>query len=255
MNSGTGEVKFNDDVSVIPFLIEQKKLLRKLIKQTSSKPTAERVHDLRVTIRRLRVVVWLARLDKSMPRFRNLSGELRNLGKVLGNLRQLDVAIEDAKSYRLSISGLKVRRKKARDTVAMALTTKLSDFLEKQLKRLIRLLCERGGVMIRKAASDLLERARALKGRVPGVKKEFHRFRIFIKKVRYTIEAFGYPPGPVKALHDRLGKAHDLEVLQHLIGENEDIKRDEAKYCELAGKVAKPVMRFVCERLEALECA
>lgn len=251
MKSGTGKVQLNGGASIILFLIKQAELLRELIKQTSSKPTVRGVHDLRVTIRRLRVSVWIARRDEEMPRFRNLSEALRNLGGCLGRLRQLDVAIGDAKFYRLSVSGLKVRRKKARHAVARALTPKLNDLLEKKLDRLIRLLYKRGGVKVRKAASDLLERAGALRGRVPVAKEEFHQFRIFVKKVRYAIEALGYPPGPIKTLHDRLGKARDLEALQQLVGKNDAIKRDEAKYCGLAAKIAKPVMRFACECLQA----
>ena len=250
MKRGTGKVQLTGDANIIiPFLIEQKGLLRKLIKQTRPKPATEGVHDLRVAIRRLRVAVWLAKHDTDMPRFRNLSKTLLNLGEILGSLRQLDVAVNDAKSYRLPVSSLKARRKKARADVARTLTLTLGNLLEKELKRLIRFLRKRGDVRMRKAVSELLERAGAFRGRVPGAKEEFHQFRIFIKKVRYTIEIFGYPPGQIKTLHDLLGKAHDLEILQQLAGENDAVKLDEAKYCGLVAKIAKPVMRFARERL------
>jgi CHAD domain-containing protein len=240
------------DAGLIDFVTEQKEGLCKLMKKTGSKKTsAEHVHDIRVAVRRLRVALWLAKRESETPRFRSLSGALRDTGKVLGKLRQLDVAIGDAKSYLLPVSDLKVRQKKVRHEVARALTPQLGDFLEKELGRFLSHLRRQGGTKGRKGASELHDLAHAQRGRVPVAKEEFHQFRIFIKKVRYAIEAFGYPPGPVKVLHDRLGKAHDLEVLQQLVGKNNAIKRDEDRYLRRAAKLAKPVLRFACERLVA----
>ncbi len=229
--------------------------MRKLIKKTKARRTADRIHDLRVAIRRLRVALWLAGHDKEFPRFGALSKSLRNLGKVLGGLRQLDVAIADAKFYRLPAGDLKARRKEARKAADFALAAKPVDVLGKELGRLVRLLNERDGVGAVKGASKLLERVETLKGPEPGEKTEFHLFRIFMKKVRYTIEAFGLQPGRVKTLHDLLGKAHDLEVLQQFVGKNGAVRKDEALYQKRAAKIAGPAVRYARGRLAAAAAA
>jgi len=229
--------------------------LRKLIKKTRARPTADKVHDLRVAVRRLRVAIWLAGHDKEIPRFGALSKSLRNLGKVLGVLRQLDVAIADAKFYRLPVVDLKARRKEARKAADIALAALPVDVLGKELGRLVRLLNERDGGGARKGASKLLERVKTPKALARGSKAEFHEFRIFMKKVRYTIEAFGLQPGRVKTLHDQLGKAHDLEVLQRLVGKNGVVRKDEAMHRKRAAKIAGPAVRYARERLAAVAAA
>lgn len=227
--------------------------MRKLIKKTKAKPATGRVHDLRVCVRRLRTALWLAGHDKKIPRLGALSGSLRNLGKILGGLRQLDVAIADAKFYRLPVGDLKVRRKEARKEADAALAPKLGAALYKKLGRLVRVLNERGGGPL-KGASKLLGRVKTLKGPspAPGAKGEFHLFRIFMKKVRYTIEAFGLKPGPIKTLHDQLGKAHDLEVLQRLVGKNGAVLKDEILFRKRAAKIAGPAVRLARGRLAAI---
>ncbi len=252
MKRKSDKVRLKRKAGITPFISAQAGLLRKLIKKTRMRRTAKRVHDLRVSVRRLRVALWLAGHGKEIPRFGALSKSLRNLGKGLGGLRQLDVAIADAKFYRLPVGDLKVRRKEARKAADVALAPKLGDILEKELGRLVRLLNERDGVGAVEGASKLLERVKTPKALAHGVKAEFHRFRIFIKKVRYTIEAFGLQPGRVKTLHDRLGKAHDLEVLQRLVGKNGAVRKDETLCRKRAAKIAGPAVRFARERLAAI---
>jgi CHAD domain-containing protein len=252
MKRKSDKIRLKRNAGITPFISAQAGLLRKLIKKTRMRRTADRVHDLRVTVRRLRTALWLAGHDKEIPRFGALSKSLRNLGKILGGLRQLDVAIADAKYYRLPVGDLKARRKEARKAADVALAPKLGDVFYKKLGRLVRLLNEHDGGGAVKGASKLLERVETPKALARGSKAEFHRFRIFMKKVRYTIEAFGLQPGRVKTLHDRLGKAHDLEVLQRLVGKNDAVRKDEIMCRKRAAKIAGPAVRFARGRLAAV---
>jgi CHAD domain-containing protein len=239
--------------NLISFVAEQRGALRKLLKRRGSKKlSTKRVHDIRVAVRRLRVAIWISKREPESPGFRALSHKLRELGNIFGKLRQVDVAIGDARSYRLPGAHLKSMRKKARDAVDECISRSPGELIDDEAERLLRRLKNGRGKEIEAAAYELLRMARAMNGSLPKNKREFHQFRIFVKKVRYAMEAFGYRPGPVKLLHDRLGKAHDLEVLQQLVGKKRAVRLDEAMHLKESAKMVKPIMLFAINRLAAV---
>ena len=74
---------------LIYFFEEQILLFKDQARRTFHKPSIKHVHDLRVTVRRLRVVLWILGQVSSDKKLKNLLGEQRDM----------DVLISKAKPF------------------------------------------------------------------------------------------------------------------------------------------------------------
>ncbi len=123
--SSSGAVKntspSNMQNKMIEYLQTQRKLIGCLAPQITASWLGKDVHKLRVSIRRARSVLWVLRHSSVKIQFKKLNRDLHRLGKSLGCVRELDVAIRDANHYDLTSPRLKVRR----------------NSLQKKLKKLI----------------------------------------------------------------------------------------------------------------------
>jgi CHAD domain-containing protein len=80
----------------------------------------------------------------------------------------------------------------------------------------------------------------------PRGKEELHRLRLEAKKMRYVLDALSLRGAVLRELQGHLGRAHDLEVLQQLLGDHPGAARDEAR----ARDAALRVMRSAVARAE-----
>ena len=223
-----------------------------LARRTCKAPTPTRVHDLRVLTRRLRALVWVGRRVAGVELLLVLRKRLRKLGRALGERRLYDVAVADARTYQLDAASLAGRREHALQPVLKLLKADRQRRLAALLKRAARGLKAKPLAPLAENLDDLARGlAQALK-RAPRGKAEMHELRIAAKKVRYVFEILGRGVGELRDLQGLLGRAHDLEVLQELLGAQARVAADEAK----ARARAKRKMRGVVARaLKTLEAA
>ncbi len=214
---------------------------------------SEALHQMRVAARRLRAAISAFR--PFLPsRFERYRVELDWLAGILGEVRDLDVQLEELAHWRddpghssvdlESIAQLLgARRRRARRRLLAVLDS-----------RRYRLFAARFGIALRRgpprrggldrspilaAAPDLLERRhRALRKAARGVTPEsppaaYHRLRIEAKKLRYALEFVGPVYGQpaidfsrrLTTLQDLLGKHQDADVAQAMLKDLADRHR------------------------------
>ncbi len=204
----------------------QKAAMAPLMAEVRRKGGVNAIHELRLATRRTRALLWVLRHGSPPLRFKVLERDLRGLGRGLGAVRELDVAIKGAQVYALDPAALKVRRGKALREAQKLLNGKRRRRLSRQITEVIdRLVAQRA--LSADPVVALLHDRIAPWGGAPLPRAEvLHRLRIAVKKNRYALEALGRPVGKLKKLQDVLGKAHDLEMLQGFLGSNALIKKD-----------------------------
>jgi CHAD domain-containing protein len=207
------------------------------------------VHQLRVSVRRLRSILWLLRKDESFSPA--LDRSLRALGKALGSQRELDVAIQDAAKLHLSAPKLHRSQSSHQRSVRNRLRNR-NDLLAK-LAVFSRRLKQRQEVKAKAQLSALLATARKWRSKKLRGSAQLHRFRIKTKRLRYVLEAFGQNTKPLRELQDNLGRAHDLEVLGTLVGKKKVIVKKEKKNERRAKRLAGPALRLAAKELTSLQ--
>ena len=97
-------------------------------------PSEETLHDLRISIRRLRYILEIFYESFNLELFISLYSSLENLQDVIGEVRDLDVMLEKLKllqeKYRIIIpTEFITNLKNDRDLLTIKVDTTLSDFL------------------------------------------------------------------------------------------------------------------------------
>ena len=96
---------------LISYFSEQESRFHRQSAVTLRNPSPKNVHDLRVTLRRLFTVFWLAEHSSDNLSLTELSKPLIRLFHNLGQLRELDVAIVDANKFHFDPSHMKIKRR------------------------------------------------------------------------------------------------------------------------------------------------
>lgn len=182
--------------------------LKRLVQAVRDDPRPKVVHELRATTRRLRAVLFI---------FPEAHEVVRALGRKLGHIRELDVAIDDAIHYGLPARRIDEARKKRK-----RYRKQIQNFLKKKKTR---------GVFENLAAKAASLKPAQLKQSNSDI---LHRLRIEVKKLRYRIEALSSNSDNLTQLQRALGRAHDMEVLQDVIGSSAEIRREHATRTQAA---------------------
>lgn len=199
---------------------------KELAQKTKKKPQIERVHKLRVSIRKMRSVL---KDDK----------DLKKLSKALGKVRDLDVAIENTKIYQVDPTPLKIERKAHRK--------KLKQKLEKR-KEISRDLKK---PKIKPSPQvELIENLKTWSH--PLKDEELHPFRKTIKEVRYILEATGRKTEYLKQLQTELGKIHDLVVLEKYYKKNISIEKDRKATTRIVKKLIPHAIAHALKDLRSI---
>lgn len=225
------------------------KKFEKQVRRTRREISPKNVHQLRVTVRRIRAVLWLAEHGTPSLSFGKLKVKLRQLGQALGSLREIDVAIRDAEKHDLPTNRLKKKRKSARRDLKRQMTAKPSLKMMARLDEALGKIKKRREFNISHGVSLLQKRILPWTHRVLRTGDDFHRLRIITKKTRYALEAIGKPSRPLRDLQEILGKGHDLEVLQNYLGKEPALQAEMKKQYNQARRLVRPTIRFAVKSL------
>jgi CHAD domain-containing protein len=226
--------------------------LKRLVAISPDHLTVDDVHDMRVTTRRLRASLSILRQVTTVKKSGAVRRDLRALGRVLGERRMLDIAIRDAKRYRLDATVLDKRYARAGKTVERALARKRTSSLIDQLADVATAIPQTAFERLTWRLQDFEWDLAYLLQHPPRNAEERHELRIQLKKVRYTLEALGREVPVLARLQDHLGREHDLGVLQILTTKKREVARDERKARERAKRALAPALRASLRRLQAL---
>ena len=237
------------DNRLIKYLAAQSKVLISFMNEVPDRLPGKVVHQVRLATRRARAALWVLRHCSSHIRFKGLNKELQRLGDALGRIRELDVAILDAKRFGFDSSTLVAGRKEAHHRLRHLIHRDQKNELALQLWIAGHTAREIFPVRIDEAKRRLDKQlASLLKRRIHGQTK-FHQLRIVIKKTRYALEAMGKPIGSLQRLQDILGEAHDLELLQTLLGKDSTIRAKQRSLNDQAIRMIEPALRFAAAQL------
>src|SRR5262245_45846071 len=113
---------------------EQVRHFKKLSKKTHRKASAKHVHDLRVATRRLRADLWVIPKESRTKSAKKSLKFLKKLGKILGEQRKYDVALEDAQQFGTKTKKIKEKQKKGQKEVLKFLSQKRQKEIHKLLE-------------------------------------------------------------------------------------------------------------------------
>lgn len=229
--------------AITPGFEEQLVKFKPLARKVAKRQKMGDVHDLRVVTRRLRVALWLIRQSASIKVPAKTRSSLRKLGRSLGERRQLDVAIRDAKYYKLNDSKLGPLHKKSSTSLSAFLTSKKIDALAKSLGKIHQALLCYATINFTRPMQTLRRNLNTWP-KHPTRKTDLHEFRIQAKKTLYAFEMFGQPALPLTRIKDCLGRAHDLEALGKYFKKATKLRSEEAIEIEKSRKLFKPALAF-----------
>lgn len=232
-------------------LLRQAEVFERLAGKTRASMTVAQVHDLRVLTRRMRASVWIMMRMRERPVLRDLRRVLRRLGRVLGERRMFDVAREDAAAFKMDVAPLEAPR----DYAGKIVRERLKSWRRKEIAALAKLAARAlAGCPLRHASVGLAEldgRLQAALKEAPKGKAQQHRLRIEAKKARYVLEIFGRKTAAIKVLQGHLGRAHDLEVLQEVLGPNPSAAKEEVKAWGKARRIMRKTVKIASGELTA----
>jgi CHAD domain-containing protein len=200
----------------------------------------EDVHDMRVSIRRMRSAFRLLALYYKAKDVRPYRSDLSRLGEVLGDVRDLDVMIDNLRAFQLTLNAdsqadlqaaideLDERRVAAREDLNKTLDRKTYRRFLKSFSQFVTTPIEfhvNGSVMPSQARHllpsliyDRLAAVRAYDDALADADDEtLHALRIEFKRLRYTVSLFADVLGTtiaefideVKIVQDTLGRIND----------------------------------------------
>ena len=207
-------------MELLASLDKQIRVFRTQLTATHNDPNKRNIHKLRVCVRRLRAILWLAKHSSSHLDFGKTTKLLRKLGQELGKHRELDVAIEDAHKYKVKTKKLKTKRLFITKKKKKKLTSKQRQNLIRKLQQASLQIKHQQEINVTPSLILLREKITPWLRRQQVSDKDLHQVRIITKKTRYALEAIGKPTKTLKNLQDLLGKGNDLEVLKALSGKN-----------------------------------
>lgn len=228
------------------YLKVQSQKVGKLFREVQDEPSGESVHQLRVTLRKIRTVLQIINQSKIKTLKVDESKKLSRVWKALGKQRDLDVAIRNAESLHLDSTQLRTLCQPTRKKTASRLKNKSVNLIIKSLERINRQLGkhpinpERA---IYRLIEDLQHNFEA--------PEEIHHLRILLKRVRYLLESLSLPTTEFKPFQDVLGNLNDYETLLILFGRNTMIEEKRKLQLKSAKAMVPEAKRVALMRLKA----
>jgi CHAD domain-containing protein len=213
----------------------------------------EQVHQFRVCTRRIRGILWVVRHDYRhwhCKKVRAASHELRQVGAILGKRRELDVCLAMSKKYGLNTGHLEVRR--LREGVRVrSFAARRGESVITHLENLASLLmADPPQARRRDSSADLRKRLCNWQKSPPKSDRDFHKLRIFVKKMIYIFAARDQPIDRKLKLFQRLlGRMHDLAVMQETLASNPEIELTREKYRVKTLKTQRKVLKLISDVL------
>jgi CHAD domain-containing protein len=204
------------------------KNLSAALRAATRRPGKEKsIHDLRVAIRRFKQVlrVYAAYFDRT----RKMRRGLRGLMDLCGEARNCDVAVEVLHAAGVQAErSLKLELNKRRAKATGDLARELGDWhIRAHMRRWREWLTVKGGEdpaakpLLPELSGEFLKSG-ATAARAEAGYRQMHKFRLLVKKTRYTSEILGAPKTRIetlRALQDRLGAINDCVTTGDLLAE------------------------------------
>jgi CHAD domain-containing protein len=222
------------------------KKLNREVRQVAHKPAdADAIHDLRVSIRRLRQELNVFEAWFKPGPLKRIRGNLKKLMERCGAVRNCDIAVEVLRAARWRRRELSEGLENERQHTGKELAHTIAGWLQRgkihswrQHLRIIQPQAkgDRGGSVAEHAKRllpPLIEdffRAGREAARPGSTHHRMHRLRLEAKRVRYTLELFEPVYGenakqilePLKKLQDQLGAINDCAATLEMVRRNKD---------------------------------
>ena len=242
----------NDRAHVCKYLATQAEAIGKLSPLAYRRMTGESVHQLRVAIRRTRATLWVLRHSSARLKLNTLDSDLKNVGRHLGKVRELDVAIKDAKRMNIDTADLRTRRKKAKSKLHPVLNEENRKKLDKRLRSAAKIVESSCPIELELAQRHIHRLLKNINRQKVFKPSGLHPLRIIMKKIRYGLEAMGHPVDPIKRLVAILGRIHDLEFLQSQVAKNSKIRNARHKLRQKALPLIELALLFSIGQLRGI---
>ena len=168
--------------NLIKYLKAQFRTVELVMPKVSHRPSGKSVHELRLATRRARVALWVLEHSSSPLRFKELGNDLCKLGKTLGQVREVEVAIQDANHYGIKSLDLKNRRSKAQRKIQKLISAKERKHLSKQFADAENRIKNIGPISFRTVKAELIIKIRRQLKIYRHGETEPHTLRIVLKK-------------------------------------------------------------------------
>jgi CHAD domain-containing protein len=208
--------------------------LRRLLREVSSEPLPERVHQLRTTIRRTETFLSsqdlpekqdVRKVVQQLAKLRRRAGRVRDIDVQAAALRTVNIGQqEDAKARVLA--ELEEQRSRKQKKLLAGIEDKFSPRMRKRMRKVESAVASKGDAPIaagkkarptpRRLWRSLRDLIRATRETQPFTPRTLHQFRVQCKKTRYLAELL---PGnaalleQLKTIQDAIGDWHDWLTL------------------------------------------
>lgn len=242
----------------------QCRLLARAAERIRRDAAPEDFHVARVATRRLRSALRVLE-ESDAPKAHRRALEVRRLGRRLGRVRDLDVALARVKELApvtardealdAFVKHVRARRAKARLRVVRLLDSNDFARLRKKLRSLDRHLDDSAATVAKPSRSMVLAQGRLLEvdlAPTVATQEELHRYRIRVKRFRYTLELSVAKSELVarlldgaKHLQEQLGLLNDAFVAEAMV---ERFTKEQPRYRESTALLA---LRTACHDEQA----
>ena len=212
--------------------------LERLLAKNHRTPSPENIHKIRVTIRRIRTALYLAEHANDRLSFRKLDKHLKLFCKELTEARELDVAIQNSHTFHVTIPHLRSRVRQV-SHLHLSLGQKEQRIIIHELNKTIHRIKQAPVFKLKRSLKDLRKELKPWLYHSISTQEDLHRFRLNMKRTRYSLELINRPAKKLVQLQDYLGQARDLAWLQKLTGRNKRLKKQEMLEIDKAKKIAK----------------
>jgi CHAD domain-containing protein len=241
-----------DNSKILTFLKGQRKAFKTLSAALSKKrPDMDDLHALRVTTRKIKSIIWLLK-SSDIAKKSKLNKNLKELAHILGQVRELDVGITDSKKFGLHGARLENQKHKALKNLNTHLQSKKFRKIQHELKDFQKEIEKSDQLEISGAVTIMKSKLHGNGRKQPSSKPALHRMRRDFKRARYILEIFDRPVSPLKTVQDKLGRIHDLELLEKMCGRHKMVTKEILKRQKAADRLVLRGSRFAIEQLSRL---
>ena len=169
------------------------KTFKRLLPKEKVTPSPEKIHKIRVTIRRIRAGIYLAEHANKKLTFQKLDQSLKKLSKDLSIKRELDVAIQNSKAFQVRLPHQKALLRKVNLKALKALEQKRQKKIVNRLQKSINQIREETHLNLIKSLRKLKNEIKPWLSHTLTTDEDLHQLRLKMKHLRYSLEIISHP--------------------------------------------------------------
>ncbi len=221
-----------------------------LLTKVRGSPKPEVVHQTRVTLRQIRTALYLAKLSDKSLAIGKIDLELKSLSSALSDLRELNVAIQNAKIFHVTIPQQELKLQRARRKIKVKLNRQRQIKILRKLTHFTQKIKLDPALELKKGLKGLRKKMKPLLHHAVSSDEKTHQFRLKMKKVRYSLEMINCPQAKLVELQRHLGRVCDLASLERFSGKNEEIEKQKEKEKLKAESLAPKAIKHTLKLLK-----